>query len=463
MITSLIFSIIVYSKMSRLAYEFIDADLKTVSSVIARLYANALNQSSELNLDRDFPEVGRYLARLYNQNNTLLYENNLAANVDPTEFKIAKHAYTAEITATQGLARFDYDSDGTVTVRSRTTPMVVNGANFNLLVARPIDKRDKKTYQLERTLFFGFLTAGLSIIVFGYLISGFILKPIGAINKIISSVDGEALYKRIPLRKSHDELNVLSESINGMLERLEVSHNRQRQFVDDAAHELKTPISLLSLSLEKLIQNPDLNASLRGNVVQLSDGLMRIKRLSKSLVDLATLETIDRVNTSCFCLIKLTQSILKEFSEAFIIKKIVVSVEGPQEGFIDADKRKMEHLLRNVIDNAYKFNCKENGLIRITFLDGGEHIDITISNTGPGISAEDLPHVFERFYRADKSRSQVTSGIGLGLALVKRIVEMHGGSLEIKSQIGDWTMLTIHLPKHYCAPRESIHSFDTNA
>lgn len=169
-----------------------------------------------------------------------------------------------------------------------------------------------------------------------------------------------------------------------------------------------------------------------------------MSRLVKNLLDLSALELQETISTDRFDLAKLVRSILEDYEDVFAARKIEVTGGIPQKLLMRGDPEKLQRMLINLVDNAVKYN-HEGGSIRIN-ASGDRDIELSLSNTGSGIPPEDLAHVFEKFYRVEKSRSPQFGGAGLGLTIVNRIVELHGGRIRIKSEPDSWTKIDIIFP-----------------
>jgi signal transduction histidine kinase len=283
-----------------------------------------------------------------------------------------------------------------------------------------------------------------------YFLAGLIIRPISQINCFTGDIiDEKTIGKRLPLGRSRDELYVLSDSLNRMFDRLQYSFIRQKQFIANASHELKSPLAVSLLFLEKAVQRDDLPEAFRADLIQHYDILLRMRRLVKSLLDLAAMELMDRIEATSFCFVNLVNSVIEDYRAVFTARNVDLLLKMPEILPIEADRDKINRVIINLIDNALKFNTDEGGKIDIIVNEKVDRIHFSIENTGQGISPEDLPHVFEQFYRAEKSRSQKYGGTGLGLALVKRIVDLHNGTVTVESKIGSFTRVKLVLPKYY--------------
>jgi two-component system OmpR family sensor kinase len=449
-IVSLIFSIFVFYKMTRVTYNYIDNELKTITLILNRLAMDSLNRSEPFKPDNQFPEGNRYFVKLYDQDLNKIYENNLSHGINFPLKNVEKGRYTTTLQVPKKRSDLDPDFDGEVTVRVRNSNFFIRGSQYHIQIGKPIEHMDREYEELAWSIATGFCAAIVLIAVLSYFLAGLIIRPISQINCFTGDIiDEKTIGKRLPLGRSRDELYVLSDSLNRMFDRLQYSFIRQQQFIANASHELKSPLAVSLLFLEKAVQRDDLPEEFRADLIQHYDILLRMRRLVKSLLDLAAMELMDRIEATSFCFVNLVNSVIEDYRAVFTARNVDLLLKMPEILPIEADRDKINRVIINLIDNALKFNTNEGGKIDIMVNEKVDRIHFSIENTGQGISPEDLPHVFEQFYRAEKSRSQKYGGTGLGLALVKRIVDLHNGTVTVESKIGSFTRVNLVLPKYY--------------
>ena len=180
-------------------------------------------------------------------------------------------------------------------------------------------------------------------------------------------------------------------------------------------------------------------------MINLSETTCRLDRLVKNLLDLSTLEAKQELACSHFLLNELVEEVRDDFQVLIEKNKLCLTVQMAKELRMYGDRDKIKRLLINIIDNAIKYNC-DGGEIRLQAEKNENTIHLALFNTGQGIPAKDLPRVFDQFYRVEKSRSVTYGGSGLGLTIVKRIVQLHGGKVSLQSKPGSWTLMHITLP-----------------
>ncbi|GKU26792.1 sensor histidine kinase [Clostridium folliculivorans] len=296
----------------------------------------------------------------------------------------------------------------------------------------------KKQFDIVNVL----ILAGVSVfgMVLVYVVAGKSLRPIHELSKTASTIGEENLQKRIPNLYTKDEVGMLSNSFNAMLDRLEESFVKQKRFSANAAHELKTPLSTINASIQVLHLDKNPAASDYEETFETIE--RNVKRLIMVVDDLMKLyDENDQL--------EIVPIDLKSMFEAIICELIPVienqNIETELICGLKTVKGNQILVYRaffNLIENAAKYN-KDGGKIVIEAKREGEVGKITIKDTGNGIPAYELQHIFEPFYRVSKSRSRKTGGAGLGLSIVKTIVEKHGWKVSVNSELGEGSTFTI--------------------
>ncbi len=443
-LVSLVFSIIVFLEMIDQPYRLIDDELNTVAQVVMHMAYPAGEKPKEIQNNTAFINSKDYWVKIYNDRMTVVYQSELTQYADLPLYD--KHGgYTIRTTIPKERLRLNQDKKNEVTFRVRRIRVPTEGGTYIVQIGKPIEKLDEEIYDLIKSIVFGLLTAMLLLVILSYLIAGKVLKPIGVIDRLAREINDKNLSLRIPLGKNRDELYRLSESLNRMFDRLENSFETQKQFLASASHELKSPLALLQLSMEDCIQQRDLPDSLRHQLIRQTNIMRRMSRLVKNLLDLSALELKQRLDLKEIDLAELLKSVLRDYEVVFNAKKIDIQADIPPKLQIKGDWDNLQRAIINLVDNAVKYN-HEGGKISIKVSENKRGMHISLFNTGAGIPKTDLSRVFEQFYRVEKSRSTQYGGSGLGLSIVKRIIELHGGRIEIESEPSAWTRVNIFLP-----------------
>jgi signal transduction histidine kinase len=254
------------------------------------------------------------------------------------------------------------------------------------------------------------------------------------------------LSVRVPVKGS-GELRELAENYNTMAAQLERLDKSRNQFVSNASHELKTPLTTMKIMLESMMYQPDMPPEVRADFMK--DINHEIDRLTGIVTDLLVLTRLDSskemkrepVNMS-----ELTEETVHLLTPA-AEKKNQTLKEDVQEGIIlDGDRSKLSQILYNLMDNAIKYT-QEEGTIRVSLRQENDNIVWRVKDNGIGIPTEDQDHIFERFYRVDKSRGRESGGTGLGLSIVKQMVKMHDGTISVYSEPGNGSEFVVVFPR----------------
>lgn len=298
--------------------------------------------------------------------------------------------------------------------------------------------------RLKTTLFVLLpLTVFLTGVV-GAFLAKLTLNPVEHIMQTAQEITAENLKLRINVPDTRDEIQALAQTFNKMLERLQNTFSSQQQFIQDISHELKTPLTILKGQLEvtlKKMRSPQEYESV------LVSNLEETDRLTRIIEDLLTLAHFDskeiKLEIKSFSLNRMLERLLEDMRILARSKEIRINFFAPDPVDIEADERQVRRVFLNILDNAIKYT-PSNGEIVLTLGQDDRFARVEIRDTGMGIPKEDLPFVFERFYRVDKARS--TSGFGLGLSISKSIVEAHKGKIAVESQLNQGTTFIVSLP-----------------
>lgn len=283
------------------------------------------------------------------------------------------------------------------------------------------------------------------IIFFGSKASRKLLAPIKVMTGTVKEISINVLDKRLDVRGSKDELKDLAKTFNEMLDRIEKSVEQQNQFVSDASHELRTPIAVIQGYADLLDRwGKDDPRVLEESIAAVKGEAESMKSLVEKLLFLARGDNNrQRVEKEDFRLGEVINEILKE--TRLIDKNHNILCDQNEDIIIHADQKLIKEAIRIFMDNSIKFT-PAGGTIKLNSYRKNKRACISIEDTGIGISQEDLPHIFNRFYRADKSRAKASGGTGLGLAIAKWIIDNHHGKIDVWSKPDVGTVVRIELP-----------------
>lgn len=279
----------------------------------------------------------------------------------------------------------------------------------------------------------------------GFILSKRMLKPIDNITKTAQSISINNLKTRIEVKGPDDELNRLAGTFNDMIDRLQDSFERQVQFVSDASHELRTPISVIQGYADLLDRwGKDDRAVLDESVTAIKKETESMTSLVEKLLFLARGDSgTQKLEKEEFWLNEVIEEVIKE-SRLIADKHKIVNTQNDAVS-IYADRKMIKQMIRIFINNSIKFT-PEQGEIRIDSVNQGNAVKVTIEDTGVGIPEKDIPKIFNRFFRVDKARAREKGGSGLGLSIARWIIDAHRGKVSVKSSIGKGTGIDITIP-----------------
>jgi len=295
------------------------------------------------------------------------------------------------------------------------------------------------------------LLIGLPIIVIIAVIGGSILvrralQPVEAMRASAEQISLSNLRQRLPITPTGDAIELLSRTLNQMLERLDRAYQQASRFTSDASHELRTPLSIIRSQLEIGLRRQKIPAEFREQNSSILEETERLSNIVEGLLSLAHLDAGEvEVVREVFDLSGLVRSTLEQMQLLAEEKTIVVTVDAPQPVFVMGDAARLRQVIVNLLDNAIKYTMT-GGTISLSVHAVSAKAVLTVKDNGIGISQDALPHIFERFYRADKVRPRTIQGAGLGLSIVRAICQAHGGTVEANSQEGISTSLIVKLP-----------------
>jgi two-component system, OmpR family, sensor kinase len=285
----------------------------------------------------------------------------------------------------------------------------------------------------------------------GYWLAGSSMRPVeGIMDEVDAISDGRSLHRRLAVPLSGDEMARLALTVNGMLARLEQSFASLRRFTADASHELKTPLMVLRAGVERALVHPGTPSEI---LQSLDETLAQINQMTEMVENLLTLARADEGRAPLAveeCDLREVVADVAETAGILGEEAGVTAVHTMPETPVRlaVDRHRIREMLLNIVTNAIKYTPR-GGSLTLALEENEDAVTFTVRDTGIGIAAGDLPHIFERFWRADPARSRTGDrpGVGLGLAIAKWIVEAHGGAITVQSRPGRGTMFIIRLPK----------------
>jgi signal transduction histidine kinase len=390
------------------------------------------------------PRVARDAARFFNATVAIVNpEGRLVAREPPPD---------AEQLEAQGLRR---DTEVGQFVANVLVEIDLGLAvRYDVILSEPYSTRAETLTQIQSAIVgAGLLALGVSLFT-GIIAARRITRPIARLRRVAGRVAQGQLDERavpsgvVEVDELGQQFNVMADRLAGTLRMLEADRDRLREFVADVSHELRTPIAALRMYTE-LLREGDVDEATRAEFLERStQQIGRLEWLSTNLLDLSRIDAgIFPLDMREGDLRDPVQATVQALSEVAVARGVSLDSEVPGAAVeLRFDRERIIQLLTNLVGNALKFTPR-GGAVSVNVDETDEQVTIEVSDTGPGIPAEELPHVFERFYRGTNTGEARASGSGLGLAIVRSIVEMHGGEIEVASVIGEGTEFRISLPR----------------
>ena len=271
------------------------------------------------------------------------------------------------------------------------------------------------------------------------------LEPVDRIARTAQEIGEGDLSQRINVT-TKDELGRLAATLNQMIERLEKAFQRQKQFTSDASHELRAPLAVIEAESTLALQKERTSSDYRQSLEVISQESKQMSRLVDQLLTLARADAgKEHWNFTEVNIGKLINNLSTDAEILCQEKGLRFQLGQTQDLIMKGDEARLRELFMNLLDNAIRYTPAP-GSVSISLRREGEMAVVAVTDTGVGIPAEEIPFIFERFYRVDKSRSPAEGGTGLGLAICKHIAEAHGGKIEVQSQVGVGSTFSVRLP-----------------
>ncbi len=330
------------------------------------------------------------------------------------------------------------------------------GRTFTLVILRSLHTQQEMLEGITATFAWIIPIGVLLASIGGYFLARKSLAPVVAMSTQAGRIGAANLYERLPVKNEKDELGHLARSFNQLLDRLNESFDRQRRFMADASHELRTPVAILRGETEVALSRPE--RSLEEYRESLAAVRAESKRLTHIVEDLFTLARADAgqypLSPQDFYLDELVADCTRAARTLALAKKISLQCDTVPELQIHADEALVRRMILNLLDNAIKYTPDGGRVTLLCRSENGKYL-LSVTDTGPGISPDLQPRIFERFFRADKARSRSENdggGAGLGLSIARWIAEAHQGTLELSRSDATGSTFVAFLPANHSAP-----------
>lgn len=326
--------------------------------------------------------------------------------------------------------------------------LLVSG-NTGVIVqlGEPLDQLYRAFRQTEASITIILLIAVIAVAVLSYIIAAEITSPINQLAQAMREIGSEGLSRRLRWRGRQDEVGALAQAFDDLLARLEEAFARERQFISDASHELKTPLTSINANAQMLARWGDRDDQIRKESLEtIVAESASLAEMVNGMLTLAKADSGDGVPKEPLALASVVREAVNATTQRASEKGLSLELDAPSPSpIVEGDAALIRQMVTNLIDNAIKFTETGGVAVRVRANDGEAIAEV--QDTGPGIDPDELPLIFDRFYRTDKSRSRAVAGTGLGLAIVRSIARVHGGRVEAERPEGGGTIFRVRLPR----------------
>ena len=312
-------------------------------------------------------------------------------------------------------------------------------------VAERLDIIDREVARAQTILTLAAIAATLGVVIASIFISAGAIDPIKRLTAAMEQIGSQHLDRRLRWRRS-DELGKLAATFDAMLDRLQEAFARERQFISDASHELKTPLTVINSNAQLIMRWGDRDPTIRAESLEaIADESRRLAEMVNGMLTLAKADSGDQIPKEPLALEALVVDVVAHSHERARQKGVELRAEFQGDrSLVMGDRPLLRQLVSNLVDNAIKFT--ERGEIVVAVVRGAGTIHIEVRDTGIGIAAEHAERLFDRFFRGDTSHSRAIEGMGLGLAIVRSIARVHGGTVTARSRAEGGTIFDVELP-----------------
>jgi two-component system OmpR family sensor kinase len=443
-----------YALHGRTHYDDLDAMLESAAGHVAEELEAASTPKERLSILRASERL-ETRARIYSATGELEAQTGPASRVplidpravlagkSPEPYGIAASLVRGHTGPPAGGGAFGLAQDGYGQGRWRVHVIPLSGSTEYLSTAMPLARLDASIRSFGRLMLAMALVGSAAAFLVGWIVAGRATRPIAVLTETAGAIARSREFsRRVPVDPARDELGRLAITVNEMLSSLEQAYATQQRFIADASHELRAPLTLIQANLE-LAQRPGMAPDDR--VTAVGEAYAETSRLSRLVADLLALARADAGMPIRRERVELDHLLMEVLGEARrLAGEHRLALDQLEPSIVSGDPDRLRQLLVILVDNALKYT-PAGGRIALRLAREGDIAIIAVSDTGVGIPAEHLPHVFERFYRADPGRSRDPGGTGLGLSIARWVVEQHGGSIELTSRPGEGTTATVRL------------------
>ena len=446
-VTLVVFSSFLYLVIRQRFYEEADRELLTIAEALASPTMEPFRNSAPSVIDQvleDFlgPKIANKYVQIFDGTGEVYSRSR---NLKDVQIPLNKSILDA---ASHGRITYEtINAPGLYPIRSVFFPLFVDGRMNRIVYVGTSLAAETET--LDGILLIFFISVPTALLLVGsggWFLAGRALKPVDLITRSARKITAENLSQRLEVVNPNDEIGRLAETFNQTLARLDHSFRRTRQFSSDVSHELRTPLTILRGETEvglRWAKDPEeFRELLRSNL----DEIKRMSEIIEYLLELSRIEAGEvPLNIQEIEIAELLQEMIPPLHAIAGEQGVTITIRDGEKVHIKADRLRLKQVFLNLLENAIKFTPAGGDVTLSTQV--VEHwARISFCDSGPGISAEDLRDIFERFYRVDKARNRAHGGLGLGLSVAKSLAEAMGGRIEAASEVGKGSTFTVLFP-----------------
>ena len=325
------------------------------------------------------------------------------------------------------------------------TPIISYGAITGCVYIVEFDSaQGQLILSLQRNILSVTLVLELILILFSLLFANSFSGRIRKIQNSMQIIRSGDYTHKVELG-GNDELTLLSDEFDALTEKLQISENKRRQFVSDASHELKTPLASIKLLSDSILQNDMDMPTVKEFVNDIGNEAERLTRLSAKLLSLSRIESQEDGDCEIVYMAPTVDRVIRMLSAIAAANHVTIIRDIQQDSPVLILEDDLYEILFNLTENGIKYNVP-GGTLTIRLTRDGDNALMQVSDTGMGVPEDAIPHLFERFYRVDKARARKTGGSGLGLSIVRNMIERNNGCITVESVLGQGTVFTVNLP-----------------
>jgi signal transduction histidine kinase len=451
----LVVSIFTYAAHTRGHYDDADHALHTTTDHIIGEYVAQISEPTRT-AGVSLPVSDSIPLRIYDAEGRLFIESPLARSLPPLNpraildgppqlpFDPVAGLSPPMMPMDRASGKFGLTTDAFGT-RWRLYVVPISGADQYLVTASSLARIDASVASFRALVVFLALSGAAFAFGAGWLLGRSALRPVTAMTETARAIaHSRSLDRRVPTPARGDELGQLAGTFNEMLDSLQGAYRAQQRFVADASHELRAPLTSIQGNLELLERQTNMSAEDRREAV--SEAKHEAHRLSRLVADLLALARADAGMPLREEDVELDRVLIDSVADArHLTRGHKLEVGHVEPAVVHGDPDRLKQLVLILLDNAIRYT-PPNGRVVASLERNGESVEVAVRDTGIGIPQEELPRVFDRFYRADPARTRDPGGTGLGLSIARWIAEQHGGAVTLTSQPGQGTLATVHLP-----------------